>query len=216
MRHCDTSGERQTHGRALWLCASVGALQCMHKAAAAGLHPEVAAQLRKHARMQPPAQHSHLMPQSLAVAMRAPSPGSACATLSLVTGERVARSSLRSWRKQGTMGLCVSQPTPCTTCQQHAAAQGQPGAAKAARHSSAQEQPAASATSSPPSPSCQCPAPVGLDLRAQRRLLLAARQARTRLGALQLAVALLELLLRLQDEAHLRAGAGGQAVKQQR
>lgn len=107
----------------------------MHKAGAAWTAPrEVAAQLRA-ARMctLPPAQHSHLMPQSLAVAMRAPSPGSACATLSLVTGERVARSSLRSWRKQGTMGLCLSQPTPCTTCQQHAAAQGQQGQPKAAR-----------------------------------------------------------------------------------
>lgn len=49
----------------------------------------------------PPAQHSHLMPQSLAVAMRAPSPGSACATLSLVTGERAARSSLRGGRQAG-------------------------------------------------------------------------------------------------------------------
>lgn len=51
-------------------------------------------------------------------------------------------------------------------------------------------------------------APVRLDLRTQRRLLIAARQAGAGLGALQLVVVLLELLLRLQDAAHLRQGGG--------
>ena len=47
------------------------------------------------------AQHSQVMPASFAVARRAPSPGSACATDALVTGPRAARSALSAsiWRR---------------------------------------------------------------------------------------------------------------------